>query len=188
MPPLVLSDGEVQQLQGIASSRSLPHSNVQRAQIVLACGGGETNTSIAERIGLSGMTVGLYLNPPDKAMGRCVDEKTQIQALDRTQPLLPMGLDDAEGVTHDDIRHGTTTLFAALDVTRGEVLTQCRLRHRDQEFLGFLRQIENSVPQDLDVHLIADNDCTHKHAKVRTWLAQGPRFHVHYSPTDASWL
>jgi putative transposase len=94
----------------------------------------------------------------------CVDEKTQIQALDRTQPLLPMGLGYVEGVTHDYIRHGTTTLFAALDVATGEVLTQCRPRHRHQEFLGFLRQIETSVPEDLDVHLIVDNYCTHKHA------------------------
>ena len=132
--------------------------------------------------------VGLYLNPPDKAMVLCVDEKTQIQALDRTQPLLPMGLGYVEGVTHDYIRHGTTTLFAALDVATGEVLTQCMPRHRRQEFLGFLRQIEMSVPEDLDVHLIVDNYCTHKHAKVRAWLAQRSRFHVHYTPTYASWL
>jgi putative transposase len=132
--------------------------------------------------------VGLYLNPPDKAMVLCVDEKTQIQALDLTQPLLPMGLGYVEGVTHDYIRHGTTTLFAALDVATGEVLTQCRPRHRHQEFLAFLRQIERSVPEDLDVHLIVDNYCTHKHARVRAWLAQRPRFHVHYTPTYASWL
>jgi len=288
MPPLVLSDDEVQQLQGIASSRSLPHSIVQRAQIVLACGAGETNTAIPKRMGLTGMTVGklrkryrelgleglpdelrpgrprtyeddtvaevinralpskptdgsthwsartlaaatgiskttvhrwlqtfavqphrqkhfklstdpffvekvrdivgLYLNPPDKAMVLCVDEKTQSQGLERTQPLLPMGLGYVEGVTHDYIRHGTTTLFAALDVAMGEVLTQCRPRHRHQEFLGFLRQIERSVPEDLDLHLIVDNYCTHKHARVRAWLAQRPRFHVHYTPTYASWL
>ena len=118
----------------------------------------------------------------------CVDEKTQIQALDRTQPLLPMGLGYVEGVTHDYIRHGTTNLFAALDVATGEVLTQCRPRHRHQEFLGFLRQIEKSVPEDLDVHLIVDNYCTHKHAKVRAWLAQRTRFHDHYTPTYAYWL
>lgn len=288
MAPLVLGEDEVQQLQGIASSRSLPHAIVQRAQIVLACGAGETNTSIAKRMGLTGMTVGkwrkrylelgleglhdelrpgrprtyeddavaevinralqtkptegsthwsartlaaatgiskttvhrwlqtfsvqphrqetfklstdpffvekvrdivgLYLNPPDKAMVLCVDEKTQIQALDRTQPLLPMGLGYVEGVTHDYIRHATTTLFAALDVATGEVLTQCRPRHRHQEFLGFLRQIEKSVPEDLDVHLIVENYCTHKHTKVRSWLAQRPRFHVHDTPTYASWL
>jgi len=104
----------------------------------------------------------------------CVDEKTQIQALDRTQPLLPMGLGYVEGVTHDYIRHGTTTLFAALDVATGEVITQCKPRHRHQEFLGFLRQIEMSVPEDLDIHLVVDNYCTHKHAKVRSWLAQRP--------------
>ena len=132
--------------------------------------------------------VGLYLTPPDKAMVPCVDEKKQIQALDRTRPLLPMGLGYVEGVTHDYIRHGSTTLFAALDVATGEVLNQCMPRHRHQEFLGFLRQIEKSVPEDLDVHLIVDNYCTHKHAKVRAWLAQRPRFHVHYTPTYASWL
>jgi putative transposase len=131
---------------------------------------------------------GLYLNPPDKAMVLCVDEKTQIQAPDRTQPLLPMGLGYVEGAIHDYIRHGTTTLFAALDVATGEVMTQCMPRHRHQEFLGFLRQIEQSVPAELNVHLIVDNYATHKHAKVRSWLAQRPRFHVHYTPTYASLL
>jgi len=130
---------------------------------------------------------GLYLNPPDKAMVLCVDKKTQIQALDRTQPLLPMGLGNVEGVTHDYIHHGTTTLFASLDVATGEVLAQCRPRHRHQEFLGFLSKIEKSVPEDLDVHLIVDTYCTHKHANVRPWLAQRPRLHVHYNPTYASW-
>jgi len=118
----------------------------------------------------------------------CVDEKTQIQALDRTQPLLPMGLGYVEGVTHDYIRHGTTTLFAALDVATGEVIAECKPRHRHQEFLSFLRRIDKEVPTELDVHLIVDNYCTHKHAKVRSWLAQRPRFHVHYTPTYASWL
>ena len=288
MAPLELSADEASQLQSLAGSRTLPHSIVQRAQIVLACAAGETNTAVAKRFAVRGSTVGkwrqryldlgieglhdelrpgrprtyeddqvaevinralqtkpadgsthwsarslaaatgiskttvhrwlqifsvqphrqktfklstdpffvekvrdivgLYLNPPDKAMVLCVDEKTQIQALDRTQPLLPMGLGYVEGVTHDYIRHGTTTLFAALDVATGEVITQCKPRHRHQEFLGFLRQIEKSVPENLDVHLIVDNYCTHKHAKVRAWLAQRPRFHVHYTPTYASWL
>lgn len=288
MAPLNLTDDELSQLQSLAGSRSLPHSIVQRAQIVLACAAGDTNTAVAKRFGVRGSTVGkwrqryldlgleglhdelrpgrprtyeddrvaevinralqtkpadgstqwsarslaaatgiskttvhrwlqtfsvqphrqkhfklstdpffvekvrdivgLYLNPPDKAMVLCVDEKTQIQALDRTQPLLPMGLGYVEGVTHDYIRHGTTTLFAALDVATGEVITQCKPRHRHQEFLGFLRQIEKSVPEDLDVHLVVDNYCTHKHAKVRSWLAQRPRFHVHFTPTYASWL
>jgi len=288
MPPLVLSDDEVQQLQSVANSRSLPHSIVQRSQIVLACAAGETNTAISKRMGLTAMTVakwrkryldlgleglhdelrpgrprtyeddkvaeeinralqskpadgstqwtarslaaatgiskstvhrwlqtfslqphrqksfklsndpffvekvrdivGLYLNPPDKAVVLCVDEKTQIQALDRTQPLLPMGLGYIEGVTHDDIRHGTTTLFAALDVATGSVIAECKPRHRHQEFLSFLRRIDQEDPPELDVHMIVDNTCTHKHAKVRSWLAQRPRFHVHFTPTYASWL
>jgi putative transposase len=132
--------------------------------------------------------VGLYLNPPDKAMVLCVDEKSQIQALDRTQPLLPLGLGYVEGVTHDYVRHGTTTLFAALDIASGHVLTQCKRRHRHQEFLQFLRHIDAEVPEDLDIHLIVDNYATHKHNKVRRWLASRPRYHVHYTPTYSSWL
>jgi putative transposase len=132
--------------------------------------------------------VGLYLNPPDHAIVLCVDEKSQIQALDRTQPLLPLGLGYVEGVTHDYVRHGTTTLFAALDIASGRVLAQCKRRHRHQEFLQFLRHIEASVPKKLDVHLIVDNYATHKHATVRRWLAARPRFHVHYTPTYSSWL
>ena len=132
--------------------------------------------------------VGLYLNPPDCALVLSVDEKSQIQALNRTQPVLPMGLGYVEGYTHDYVRHGTTTLFAALDVASGKVITQCKPRHRHQEFLSFLRHIDAHVPHDLDIHLIIDNYATHKHAKVRTWLAARPRYHVHYTPTYASWL
>jgi putative transposase len=132
--------------------------------------------------------VGLYLNPPDHAVVLCVDEKTQIQALERTQPVLPLGLGYLEGVTHDYVRHGTTTLFAALDIANGQVLTQCRARHRHQEFLGFLKHIEANVPPDLDAHLVVDNYAAHKHPKVRAWLAARPRFHIHYTPTYASWL
>jgi putative transposase len=132
--------------------------------------------------------VGLYLNPPDKALVLCVDEKTQVQALNRTQPVLPLGLGYVEGVTHDYIRHGTTTLFAALNVATGTVISQCRRRHRHQEFLAFLRHIDASVPSDLAIHLIVDNYATHKHPKVRTWLGLRPRYHVHYTPTYASWL
>jgi putative transposase len=132
--------------------------------------------------------VGLYLNPPDKALVLCVDEKSQVQALERTQPLLPMGFGYVEGVTHDYKRHGTTTLFAALDVLTGQVLAQCKPRHRHQEFLGFLRAIEAAVPPDLDVHLIVDNYSTHKHAKVKVWLAARPRWHLHFVPTYSSWL
>ena len=132
--------------------------------------------------------VGLYLNPPDKALVLCVDEKSQIQALERTQPVLPMGLGYLEGVTHDYLRHGTTTLFAALDVQSGKVITPCKARHRHQEFLAFLRHLDESVPAALDLHLIIDNYATHKHPKVRAWLADRPRYHVHYTPTYSSWL
>ena len=132
--------------------------------------------------------MGLYLNPPDKALVLCVDEKSQIQALDQTQPLLPMGLGYVEGVTHDYVRHGTTTLFAALDIATGQVLTRCKRRHRHQEYLGFLKHIDTNVAQDLDIHLIVDNYATHKHPKVNRWLAAHPRYQVHYTPTYASWL
>src|SRR5271155_5239681 len=132
--------------------------------------------------------VSLYLNPPDHAVVLSVDEKSQIQALNRTQPVLPMGLGYVEGVTHDYVRHGTTTLFAALDIANGSVLTQCKPHHRHQEFLSFLRHIEANVPVHLDIHLICDSYGTHKHAKVRAWLARRPRFHLHHTPTYSSWL
>lgn len=132
--------------------------------------------------------VGLYLNPPDNALVLCVDEKSQCQALERTQPMLPMGLGYVEGVTHDYVRHGTTTLFAALNVLNGQVIAQCRPRHRHQEFLDFLRAIDKAVPPGLDVHCIADNYASHKHPKVRAWLAQRPRWHMHFVPTYSSWL
>ncbi|MFZ0860429.1 MAG: IS630 family transposase [Candidatus Sulfotelmatobacter sp.] len=132
--------------------------------------------------------VGLYLNPPDHALVLCVDEKSQIQALNRTQPVLPMGLGYVEGITHDYVRHGTTTLFAALDIATGTVFTECKPRHRHQEFLAFLRRLDACIPQEFDVHLIVDNYATHKHPKVRTWLAQRPRYHIHYTPTYSSWL
>ncbi len=118
----------------------------------------------------------------------CVDEKSQIQALERSQPILPMGLGYVEGVTHDYFRHDTTTLFAALDIANGTVICQCQPRHRHQEFLAFLRHLEASLPPKLDVHLIVDNYATHKHPKVRAWLAKRPRFHLHFTPTYASWL
>lgn len=132
--------------------------------------------------------VGLYLNPPDNALVLCVDEKSQCQALQRTQPMLPLGLGYVEGVTHDYVRHGTTTLFAALNVLDGKVLTQCRAHHRHQEFLAFLRSIDKAVPADLDIHCIVDNYASHKHPKVRAWLAGRPRWHMHFVPTYSSWL
>ncbi len=130
--------------------------------------------------------VGLYLNPPDNAIVLCVDETSQMQA--RTQPILPLGLGYIEGITHDYVGHGTTTLFAALDIANGQVLTQCRAQHRHQEFLAFLEHIDASVPPDLDVHLVLNHYATHKHPKVRAWLGDRPRYHVHSTPTYASWL
>jgi len=132
--------------------------------------------------------VGLYLNPPTDALVMCVDEKSQCQALERTQPGLPMGLGYLDGFTHDYVRHGTTTLFAALDIATGDVLAECKKRHRHQEFLQFLRHVDANVPTDLDIHLILDNYSTHKHPKIKLWLAQRPRYHVHFTPTYASWL
>ena len=282
-----LSSSDRKQLETIAQSRSLPHGVVRRANIILLSASGESNSMIAQRVGLSIPTVGhwrrrfldhgviglygeerpgrprtheddrvaalinkvlkdkpkhathwtvrsvseetgiakstvhrffrlfglqphrsksfklstdpffvekvrdivgLYLNPPDKALVLCMDEKSQCQPLERTQPVLPMGLGYVEGVTHDYYRHGTTTLFAALDVVSGQVISQCKARHRHQEFLSFLRHLDNSVPKRLDVHLIVDNYATHKHPEVRAWLAARPRYHVHYTPTYASWL
>ncbi len=287
LAPLTLTESERDELVAITRSRSMPQSLATRARIVLRSADGESNTEIAERLGLSKPTVGiwrkrylaqrlaglydeprpggprsirdeqiaallrktlktkpkdgthwtcrsiaaetklskstvqrvwkafglqphrqkhfkistdpffvekvrdivgLYLNPPDHAVVLCVDEKSQIQALDRTQPTLPLGLGYVEGVTHGYVRHGTTTLFAALDVASGRVLAKCKQRHRHQEFVQFLREIEASVPKKLDVHLVVDNYATHKHASVRRWLAARPRFHVHYTPTYSSWL
>src|SRR6266403_691840 len=132
--------------------------------------------------------VGLYLNPPENALVLCVDEKSQIQALERSQPVLPMGLGYVEGVTHDYYRHGTTTLFAALNVLDGHVITQCKPRHRHQEFLAFLNHLDRNIPAGLELHLIADNYATHKHPRVKAWLARHRRVHLHYTPTYASWL
>src|SRR5712691_11834620 len=284
---VVVSAAEAEQLGAIARSRSLPHSLVRRARIVLMSAQGVANQIIAERCGVSVPTisnwrrcwrergvaglhgelrpgrprsyddervaalmhkvlhsrppnathwsvrsvaketaipkstvaryfalfgiqphrsksfklstdpffvekvrdvVGLYLNPPDQALVLCVDEKSQIQALQRTQPVLPMGLGYLEGVTHDYFRHDTTTLFAALNVLDGSVITQCKPRHRHQEFLAFLQHLDRNILADLDVHLILDNYATHKHPKIKAWLARHPRFHLHYTPTYASWL
>lgn len=132
--------------------------------------------------------VGLYLNPPTKALVLCVDEKSQIQALDRTQPILPILPGLPERRTHDYMRHGTTTLFAALDIATGEVIGELHRRHRSTEFLQFLRTIERQVPARLNVHLVLDNYGTHKTPSVKAWLARHPRFHVHFTPTSASWL
>ena len=132
--------------------------------------------------------VGLYLDPPLKAMVLCVDEKSQVQALDRTQPILPLAPGIPERRTHDYMRHGTTTLFAALDIATGEVIGELHRRHRSAEFLKFLRTIEANVPADLQVHLVMDNYGTHKTAAIKAWFARHPRFQVHFTPTSASWI
>ena len=132
--------------------------------------------------------VGLYLNPPDKALVLCVDEKSQIQALDRTQPLLPLRPGIPARQTHDYKRNGTTTLFAALSMLDGKVIGDCMPRHRHQEFIRFLRRIDAETPPELDLHLIVDNYGTHKHPRVVSWIHRHPRFHLHFTPTSSSWL
>lgn len=132
--------------------------------------------------------VGLYLNPPEHALVLSIDEKSQIQALDRTQPGLPLKKGRAGTMTHDYKRHGTTTLFAALNMLDGKVIGECMKRHRHQEFLRFLRRVDRDTPAELDVHFIVDNYATHKHPAVQRWLKRNPRFHMHFIPTASSWL
>lgn len=132
--------------------------------------------------------VGLYMDPPDNAMVLSVDEKTQIQALDHTQPMLPLRPGQIERRTHDYTRHGTASLYAAFDIASGEIMGRVTRRHRAKEFLAFLRQIDKAVPDELDVHLILDNSSTHKTKAVQRWLTARPRFHTHFTPTSASWL
>ena len=132
--------------------------------------------------------VGLYLDPPDNALVLCVDEKSQMQALDRTAPMLPLMPTVPSRQTHDYVRHGTTSLFAALDVASGSVIAAHHRRHRHQEFLKFLKTIDTHTPADLDLHLVCDNYATHKTPAIKKWLLQHPRFHVHFTPTSASWL
>jgi transposase len=132
--------------------------------------------------------VGLYLNPPDHALVLSCDEKSQIQALDRTQPGLPLVPGRCGTMTHDYVRNGTTTLFAALEMAEGRLIGECMARHRHQEWIKFLRRIDTQTPSDLDLHLIVDNYSTHKHARVKSWLRRHPRFHMHFTPTSSSWL
>lgn len=132
--------------------------------------------------------MGLYLNPPDKALVLCCDEKSQCQAVERTQPGLPLGVGHIQTATHDYIRHGTVTLFAALNYLEGKVVSMLAKKHRHQEWLKFLKQIDRETPADLELHLIADNYATHKHGDVHKWLTKHPRFHMHFTPTSASWM
>lgn len=140
-----------------------------------------------ELVGKVTDVVGLYLAPPENAIVLCVDEKSQIQALDRTAPMLPMRIGDAEKRTHDYKRHGTTTLFAALEIATGQVTAAVKPKHRRQEFLAFLRQLDRAYP-DTELHLVMDNYATHKTPEVNTWLQKHPRFRVHFTPTSGSWL
>lgn len=132
--------------------------------------------------------IGLYLNPPDKALVLCCDEKSQCQALERTQPGLPLGIGHIRTKTHDYKRHGTITLFAALNYLEGKLITRTEARHTHVEWLRFLKQIDRETPKDLDIHVIADNYGTHKHSKVKRWLSKHPRFHMHFTPTSSSWM
>ena len=132
--------------------------------------------------------IGLYLQPPDKALVLCCDEKSQCQALERTQPGLPLGMGHLRTRTHDYIRHGTVTLFAALSYADGKIFSQTAARHTHREWLNFLKQLDRETPAELDLHLIADNYATHKHPKVKAWLARHRRFHLHFTPTSSSWL
>ena len=132
--------------------------------------------------------IGLYLNPPDKALVLCCDEKSQCQALERTQPGLPLGIGHIRTKTHDYVRHGTLTLFAALNYLEGKLITRLAPRHRHQEWLAFLKTIDEETPADLDIHIIADNYATHKHPAVSRWLDRHSRFHMHYTPTSSSWM
>jgi transposase len=132
--------------------------------------------------------IGLYMDPPENALVLCADEKSQIQALDRTQPGLPLKKGRAGTMTHDYKRNGTTTLFAALDIAKGKIIADCKPRHRHQEWLSFLKQIDAETPQDLELHIILDNYSTHKHPKVEKWLLRHPRFHMHFIPTSSSWM
>ncbi len=285
---LVMSDGQREALQVLARSRTAPHRQVQRAEVLLLAGEGIANAQIAQRVGVKAATVrawrtrfaeeglaklgkvrsgrgrkssipqdkideiveltrngkpvgqthwscrtmaarvgvssatvqrvwaarglkphlvhsfklsndprfeeklidvvGLYLAPPDNAIVLCLDEKSSVQALDRTQPSLPMVKGRAATMTHDYKRNGTTTLFAALDVLTGKVIGQCLPRHRHEEFLKFLRKVERETPKGLQLHLICDNYATHKHPDVTAWLAKHPRVHMHFTPTSSSWL
>jgi len=128
------------------------------------------------------------MNPPDKSLVLCLDEKSQIQALDRTQPGLPLKKGRCGTMTHDYVRHGTTTLFAALSMLDGKVIGDCMPRHRHQEFIRFLKKIDGETPPGLDLHLIVDNYGTHKHPRVKSWLRRHLRFHLHFTPTSSSWL
>ena len=176
----------------IAKRHGLSHTSVQRIWHAFGLKPHRTKTfklsTDPDFVGKVRDIVGLYLDPPTRAVVLCVDEKSQIQALDRSQPVVPLQPGDVERRTHDYKRHGTTSLFAALDIATGQVIGQCQPRHRASEFLTFLDTIDANVPTDLDVHLVMDNYATHTTPEVREWLARRPCWQVHHTPTSASWL
>jgi transposase len=178
--------------RSMAKASGLSHSSVNRIWRAFALAPHRTETFKLSKdplfIEKVRDIVGLYLNPPDKALVLCVDEKSQIQALDRSQPVLPMRPGQAERRSHDYTRHGTTSLFAALEMKTGRVIGQIHRRHRTQEFRKFLDAIDAAVPPSLDVHLILDNYGTHKTPLIHRWLVKRPRFHLHFTPTSASWI
>lgn len=176
----------------MAKARGVSHSTVQRIWDAHGLQPHRTRTFKLSRdqrfVEKLRDVVGLYLNPPEKALVLCVDEKCQIQALQRSQPSLPLKRGRCGTMTHDYKRHGTTTLFAALNVLEGTVIGDCLARHRHQEFLKFLRRIDRETPAGLELHLIVDNYSPHKHQHVKAWVARHPRFHLHFTPTSCSWL
>src|SRR6266542_1107574 len=181
--PLTLTEDEHERLQSLAHRARSQPLLARRARVVLACAQGLANQGVAKKLRCSLGIVGQYMNPPDHALVFCVDEKSQIQALDRTQPLLPLRPGQLERRTHDYKRHGTTSLFAALELKTSRVIGQLHRRHRSSEFRQFLDLIEANVPAGLEAHIIVDNYGTHKTAIIRKWFAKRPRFHVHFTPT-----
>ena len=187
---LVLSADERAYLKRQVRGRRVARSLSERCRAILRCADGIPSKSSSDPLFVDKVRdiVGVYLSPPNRALVLSVDEKSQIQALDREQPVLPMMPGIPERRTHSYVRHGTTSLFAALDVASGFVIGKCYKRHRASEFLDFLKQIDAHVPHSLDVHIIMDNYATHKTAVIRSWLARRPHYHVHFTPTSASWI
>src|SRR5258706_30162 len=178
---LDLSEAEREQLESWSRRQTTANALAQRSRIVLLVGDGLTNGQVAERLGV-------HRDPPERAVVLCVYEKSQIQALDRTAPILPMAPGVPERATHDYKRHGTSSLYAALDLSTGKVIGRLHARHRAIEFKKFLQTLDREVPAELDVHVILDNSSTHKTPAIRNWLTAHPRFVLHFTPTSSSWL
>ncbi len=182
---ITLSPEEKAELKRLVRSATLPQREGRRARIILLAAEGETRDNIARLTGFSCPTI---LAPPDKALVLCCDEKSQVLALERTQQGLPLGICHIQTKSHDYTRHGTVTLFAALDYLQGKLISSIERQHRHQEWLAFLKKINKETPKHLQPHLIVDHYATHKHAAVKAWLAKHPRFHIHFTPTSSSWM